>query len=71
MTKKLSGKDFDGTGRCLSEVLSKNLPEGIEKNHESSQYKRYATPDPNRKFLEYKCAANSHANLFTVSNFAV
>jgi len=37
MTEKLSGKDFDGTGRCLSEVLSTNLPGGNEKTDESSQ----------------------------------
>ena len=37
MTQKLSGKEFDWTGRCLSDVLSKNFPGENEKEHESSQ----------------------------------
>jgi hypothetical protein len=69
MTQKLSGNGFDGTGRCLSEVLSKNLPGGNEKNHDSSQ--SVSTVCQSRfepeNFSNTSVQRNSHTNLCSVS----
>ena len=70
----LSGKDSDGTGCCQSEVLSKNLHGGNKKTMKDlSQYKRRASPDSNRKFLEYMRTAEEPCQpvQFKYSNFAV